>query len=119
MQSGSKSEPHKTLVEALDYRCSRSTPLVKYRQYINSPTISAGSATVKIITRPIVEIRMSAGGGEYSVCGIEPYEIGRPNLPVEQVRLRVHSRLRKVDKWRRLSVLRFNILCATGRRSTS
>jgi hypothetical protein len=50
---------------------------------------------------------MRAGGGEYSVCGIEPYEIGRPNLPVEQVRLRVHLRLRKIDKWRWLSVLRF------------
>jgi hypothetical protein len=49
--------------------------LVKYRQYVNSPTISAGIATVKIITRSIVEIRISAGGGEYSVCGIEPYEI--------------------------------------------
>jgi hypothetical protein len=39
---------HKTLVEGLDYR---RMPLVKYRQYVNNPTISAGSPIVKITTR--------------------------------------------------------------------
>jgi hypothetical protein len=56
------SEPHKTLVESLDY--PRSTPLVKYRPYANNPTISAGSPIVKIITRSsILEIKISASSG--------------------------------------------------------
>ena len=75
MRSSSKSEMHKTLVEALDYR---RMPLVKYRQYVNNPTISAGSPIVKIITRSssIAEIRISASSGEYSVCWMKPYEAG-------------------------------------------
>ena len=44
----------------MDY--PRSTPLVKYRQYANSPTISAGSATVKIITRSIACGKVSSTG---------------------------------------------------------
>jgi hypothetical protein len=75
MRSNSKSEPHKTLVEALDYR--RSTPLLKYRQYVNNPTIGAGSPIVKIITRlSMLEIKISASSGEYSVCWRKPYEAG-------------------------------------------
>jgi hypothetical protein len=44
-------------------------PLVKYRQYVNNPTISAGSPIVKIITRSssMLEIRIRASSGEYSV----------------------------------------------------
>jgi hypothetical protein len=73
MRSSSKSELHKTLVEALGY--PRSTPLVKYRQYAN-PTISAGSPIVKIITKSsILEIKISASGREYSVCWMRPYEV--------------------------------------------
>jgi hypothetical protein len=71
MRLCAQSKLHKTPVEALDYR--RSMPLVKYRQYVNNPTISAGSPIVKIITRlPILEIRISASGGEYSVCWTKP-----------------------------------------------
>ena len=73
MRSSSKSEPHKTLVEALDYR--RSTPLVKYRKYVNNPTISAGSPIVKIITRSILEIEFSASSGQYSICWMKPYGV--------------------------------------------
>jgi hypothetical protein len=53
-------------------------PLVKYTQYVNNPTISAGSPIVKITTRlsSIFEIRISASSGEYSVCWMEPYEAG-------------------------------------------
>jgi hypothetical protein len=57
MRSSSKSEMHKTLVEATDYRRSRS------RQYANNPTTRAGIATVKIITRSMLEVKSSASGG--------------------------------------------------------
>jgi hypothetical protein len=47
----------------------RRMPLVKYRQYVNNPTISAGSPIVKMSTRSssMLEIRIRANSGEYSV----------------------------------------------------